>query len=758
MAQTYVLDRVVKIVNDDFGKPNSEQVLVFINPETGKAVRTVDINGDHRLEKEGLLARRRPRRQILVSNNRDRRNEVRGQIRGIQLRDFQGNLYLNILVTYLVSCDPGNEIKVAENLSVGAHPGAALQDLIVRWVKDYEKQNQSAVLTSFYSHQGQLEANLARRADEEISLNLQVTISLEAEEEALKTIEIAPTNISVRVRDFPEKQNVRLKAELGVDESRKIFAVLYRNHIVDFESLVKEQIADFFASNVSLHGFQTQLQTASFRQPLLDAIDAKLRAYGRKLDFLSLAGSGIRQPPEFKEFEHDVRYKIQGKEEVIIKNAVQMMLQDSALFNMANVADLKSWVIENLTETVQQVLFDKQYIDLLIGFDSSKEEIRAEFTQRALTIGYSIKQLVTGPDLEPYQWLKNFTLKIEESFDVKNSRRPVKLSIVITLRINNLRDVENYLNHQQHVPDEMQAAVIAEAKAFLHTIDPERFYLRFSYTDQEGEESVESTLDKKIRKRLNKDFKADIVSVTIAMGETEITRLHDELRRTPGDFRLDIKSFASGEPYQVVYTGSFRVEGVHYEHWDRFQSSNPTIDAIRSTLERHLISELKVLRREVLGYRTRAQQKEVVGVIQHLGRQQILAEFGLAIAISMVSREITGDEAIKQKETRRIYELAQVHSQRRIAEVMGTISTLKTKRLELITGDADADEIKEVEVKITTLESELPVDPLLLPERFEILDSPRQVQHTELAEYYDQPPPTTRALSAGNSNGNKESE
>jgi hypothetical protein len=760
MAQTYPLDQVVRLVNERFDDLKDEQTIVVIDTETKKTFKTIDNKGTHKHERRGIRSWHKPKTHVLVSNNRDSRNEAVGTVRNIPLRDFISELRLDMQLTYLASCELGNEIKVAEALHDGQHPGLVLQDLLVRWVKEYEKANNHDLLTKFYSRQRKLEGYLARRTEEEIGLNVLISTSLEDEEAALKLLEIAPTNILVRVKDYPEKQNVRLQAEIGVDEEQKIFAVLHRNRMADIELIVKDYVRSFFAANVSLHIFDTRLQHIDIQRPLKDGLDAKLKEFGRRVEFLTVeTTSNGHEAKLFKEYKYDVPYSIQNKEKVVIKNAVQMSLEDSALFKIASVPDLEGWVVSQLTEIVPQVLFDKQYIDLLIGFDSSRKAIRKAFIERAEAIGYSVKQLVTGPDLEPYQWLKNFTIKIDESFDVKSSRLPVKLSIVITARINDLRDVKNYLNHQQRVPEEMKAAVLAEARQFLHTVDPERFYLRFTYTDRKDEIPVEEALDNQIRNRLTTDFKADIVSVTIDMGETEITLLHDQLRRTPGEFRVEIKSFVSSEPYQVVYTGSFRIEGVHYEHWDKFQSRNPTIEAIRTTLEQHLISEMRVLRRELLGYQTRAQQRQIVAVIDHLARQQILSEFGLSIAISMVSRETTGDEAQKQKETRRIYELAHAHSQTRVAEMMGTISSLKSKRLELIVGDADSQEIKDTESKIDSLQSEIPLTASLTSERFEVLELPASVRQTELAEFFDSAPQPVLALTEGaKANGHEESE
>ena len=765
MAQTYPLDPVIRLVSDDHRVSSFEETIVVVDPENNKAIRTIDKQGEKQLEKVKFFQRRKAGKNLLVISGNG--NEAEDKVLGVPLRDFRRQWSIDLEVSYLASCNRGDEVKLAETLSPGVHPGAVLHNLIRQWIKEYGSSSPEVLIENYYSSVADLEAHISKKAREDVGLRLQATIRIEHEDKALDAIEAPPTNIPVRLRDYNEKQNLRLKTEVGVDEDRRIFAILYKSEIPKFEGLVKTTIQEYFATNVSLQEFHTQLLAPAFKQPLLDRLNSVLRSYGRKINYLTLEGQ-IKAIDDFREFSHDVRYRIQEyKSEIVIKNAVQMTLQDYARYKTVGPENLEIWVKENLDEVVRQVLFDKKYIDLLIGFDRSATEIKLRFTARAATIGYSIKQLITGPDLPPYEWLKNFTVKVDHSFEIRYSKFPVRLSIVITARINALEDIEKYLNHQLDIPSEMSAAVVDEAEQFLHTIDPERFYLRFSFTERDEGGPVDQILEEKIRCRLHQDFKATIVTVTVDMGETALTLLYNELRKTPGEFNVALRPYEANSPYDVVYSGHFRIETIHYDHWDKFQSSDPTIAGIKEHLEKHLKAELSTLPHEELAYRTREQQKRVTSVIEKLACERILSEFGLVIAVSMVSRQITRGELGLKEQTRTIYELGQVEAQERIEEVIRTISKLKSERLELMVGDADAAEIKKKEEKIKELEIELPINAPPPAERFQLLAGDRPFTPTTLAEFYDEPLTRTPGLlteSSGNenngnqTNGNKETE
>ena len=88
------------------------------------------------------------------------------------------------------------------------------------------------------------------------------------------------------------------------------------------------------------------------------------------------------------------------------------------------------------------------------------------------------------PDLKPLKLRDKFSIVMDGEFVTKVSNVKVKLSIVVTARIEDLRDVKEHLNRLQDVEELIQEAIGEVVRQYLHTIDPERFYVRFSFADK----------------------------------------------------------------------------------------------------------------------------------------------------------------------------------------------------------------------------------------------------------------------------------
>ena len=263
---------------------------------------------------------------------------------------------------------------------------------------------------------------------------------------------------------------------------------------------------------------------------------------------------------------------------VIIKNTVQMILRDVAKYKSIGSPPLEGWVKEKLERIIREGLFKKRYLDILFGFqtrngaDSSElisdadetayaSRIKNKLRQAALNIGYDIEQLITVPDLKPLKLRDKFSIVMDGEFVTKVSNVKVKLSIVVTARIEDLRDVKEHLNRLQDVEELMQEAIGEVVRQYLHTIDPERFYVRFSFADKNQEKrSIEEELKSLITERLKKGFAADIISVTPKMVNTDLIERLRKLRNEICNFKVEVHPLDASEP--VTFCGAYQIEGV----------------------------------------------------------------------------------------------------------------------------------------------------------------------------------------------------
>ena len=373
-----------------------------------------------------------------------------------------------------------------------------------------------------------------------------------------------------------------------------------------------------------------------------------------------------------------------------------MTLRDFALYRLSGSQDPDAWLTKNLDEVVNGVLFGKRYLDLLIGFDSLKSEIKDELTQRAEKIGYSIKQLITVPNLPQYTWLENIPIEIEGeqgSFETKTPKFAVKLGIYIDAKIRSLRDIESYLNRNQDVPVLMQQIVINETRKLLHSIEPERFYMRFSYADpNRGEtKSVEEWLSDKIRESLEAKFNADVTHIAIKMLDTDLTKIWSDLER--GEGGLDIQLTSLSDVEGVTYVARVRVDAIHENGWDRFRTTRPHITRVCQSLALHVSARLGSFASLELAYTNLEAQLQIERMIEELAKRFAVEEFGLVIRVNSIHRIATKIEKGEKE---------------RIGKIMEAIKKLEEQRLTEITNHGAPALIQAITERINQLKAELP--------------------------------------------------
>ena len=703
MAQNHPLDNIVRVVDSNYEITRPEERVVVIDADTKEAIQILEL---HKKTPVGSRRWFSTRKHILVINNSDSRKKVECQCR-TSLGDFAHPEWsLPILVHYQASCNADNEIKVAESLGGEKHPGTALDDLIERWVKDYSGSQPGELIENFYDKQYDLAAGLADRAATEVGLSLQTRIEIENELEALALIRVNDLCFRVRLKDYDLEQDLKLNAEVEVEPEKKIFAVLYHGYLyksqgkqlkepVKLEELLKTETREF-CTEITLHAFNSELRTSSFREQLMTRLNEELRRYGRRLKSLTLDHKneieGLKdaffETHELVEFNEIQEYE--GS--VDINNKVQMTLQNYALYKNAGSPDLNVWIKKNLPEVVKHVLFGKRYIDLLIGFEPLAKAIKQQLSTCAEAIGYSIKQLITLPALPPYEWLDNFPVTVEKQYETNTSKFVVGLGIYVTAKIGRLKDIETYLNRRQKIPQLMEEVLDEESREVLHGIDPERFYMRFSYsTPGSKEATVEEILRSRIKARLEKLFKADVISIVFKMTDTDITGTWEKLEKAEGALKIDLPSFSDVEG--VTYRARVRVEAIHGNGWQRFRASSPTIETVCERLEEHVLAKLGTFSNADLVFTHFQEQEQIEQIVEGLAKKFAVEEFGLVIRVTSIRRDATEIEQ---------------HERARINGLLTALKEIENQRMVELTTSGNSEKIKRFEERIQKLEAELP--------------------------------------------------
>lgn len=639
---------------------------------------------------------------------------------------------VDIDISYRARCKPGLEERLALSLLDAASPGVMLEKLIIEAVNNRLGSRREAFFEDYINERRDLETALTTQALKEAGLILDDVRLIIFGQDDLEAITLGPVIFPIHFTDCDREEELTVKAELEIDEKRTIRALLNQNK--PLTDLVRKTIRKYFAENISINTFCEQPNSIVIKQGLTRSLNESLKSVGRRVGFVFLDAETVCPRPFNDEIE--ILYKHHAYPDPIpIKVSVLMIPQDFARYRAKKSVPLRLWIEAKLKEVMNVILFGKDYIDLLIEFDPLQEKIKEEMIlqekikkemiREAAGIGYVLEQLITIPNLEPFLWLKEIffeTEEGEETFKTRISNCPVKLSVSLRAKIKDLKGIKDRLTRNEKIPDVMKKNVLHLIRTHLRSLYPERFYMRFFDFDLENhpeEIAVEKELEEEITKLLRDEFNAEITQLVLTPGQTEITEKLEKLLKGAHDFQVEIRrdtidqtqavsrSFKSGgaddsgqnESHIVeevsigsidragVVSGSFRVEGVDGNGWQRFQECDSSIEKIRKRIEDSIRVELKSYVNEFLVLKSRAILATAIDLI--------MTEFGLRISISTVSYSLSG-----------IKDRLDWHFRERSAEIIKGIAKLESDLIELEL-DGDQEKIKSTKDKLNILYSHL---------------------------------------------------
>ncbi|HEX8559843.1 MAG TPA: hypothetical protein VF668_17235 [Pyrinomonadaceae bacterium] len=714
MSQARPLDVVIRKVEKGEKPASGASRVVVIDCRKKKAVPKAPLFGAAKF--------------FLVSNTDDARHvaECRGPV--CPVADFDTGREIGVAVNYQARVRPGDEERAAEALFDATHPGVALDGLLRKWVAAYTGDDPGDFINNYYTRREALRQFVVRRAEEEAGLTLRVSLALDGEE-ALATVNVGPTTSKVTLRGSDQEQELRLVAELVVDEADKVNAVLSMRAEERLEPKVVAAARDYLAANVTLHEFSTGLGGDRLRDALREHLDGALRGTGRRVRRLVLDSPAARLAPDDKKFfelKHTVRYEIpEFPHPVEINNTLQMKLTDVALYQAIAPTDPAEWIRKSLNRVVSEELFGKKYINLLLDFRESeadaggggdggrkiaaaiKEKMRAE----AASIGYRLEHFISQPRLAPYGLLDNFTIEPEGTFATKVPDVQVRLRIVITAKINDLTDVKEYLNRQENVQRAMDKAALAEAAQYLHGVDPSDFYMHFSYSKDAGAPTIEERLAQRVRERLEKQFKARVFGVVPKPLDDELVERLKALQRSLCPFTAEVNPLRSGERF--VFEGDFQITGVHPDGWHVFQSRGAGLEEVKATVERNIRACLSTLSDEELRHPPGGLDALGLRVEQDVNKR-LVRGYGLMLSINTFSRHRTESEE-------GVSEVERAFTRERLAGIEASIKfytdmresqseqlqRLLRRREEIVIAEESDAELDELDEKIKSLQERL---------------------------------------------------
>ena len=809
MSQSHPLSRIIRQAGKGEKNVTAEETLIKTDSDSGKVIRSRFTSWDY------------------LSYIVNHKAFAEGGI-SVRLKDFTRNTDIRIAISYQAACPSGSEEQLAQALSdKQLTPGVKFDKLVQEWLNEEGKRGLELLISEYLQDRSRLPERLRERAAREMGLQLQVRLQIE-EETQLRTINLGPLDVTVRMKDHSGEQHLTLtRLPLEVDDRQRALAVMYTSRNQTLEKTVEASTQDYFASQVTLQAFHTMHQNESIRQGLLRQLNEALKPVGRVIRTLFFDHKASDHPVPPSSMSRTVscvlqqgnitlqvsnnvhltlrdlaRYREQGSREtdrwlndsfqqivreelqyavfarlladfqpceekirnrmdatarsygydirqaltlidkstgqvlptlqlqldvpcrvpnytvpIQIENSVHLSLSNVGRYREKGLPVLDKWLDENLKRITDYVLFGITYIDLLLNFAPREEDIKQRLKLEAEDIGYEIRQLIAIPNLPPIKWKEPFTIEPEGTFETIRSGVNIKLQVVVTARINDLRKVEPWLNSHQDVPELMKESVIRCLRSYIHGLDPARFYTQFyAVGPDSADQPVEKEIEALVREELKK-YHPEIIDLIAKPQETELTERLRSLLESPIPIDFAVTPLGKGE--KVFFSGKLQIEGVLADQWHKLQQRKYQLSDVKESVERYLVSRLSAMHYQDLVYKHQKSHALLETEMTRLISICAKDEFGLDVSFGSLNRlktELEQQEnelntALYRKELevkKAFLDFSTLDNIEAGQAMLEELRTLRKRRLLLITQPGNEDELEELDTKIEKKQKQLP--------------------------------------------------
>ncbi|MFN6460759.1 MAG: coiled-coil domain-containing protein [Nostoc sp. DedVER02] len=532
------------------------------------------------------------------------------------ISDFSSGVSLDLIIDYRASCSSESVGQAIIALYSENTPVTELNRRIEAWIAAIPESRIPQIIENFDIEIDNLKQFLREEAKKEIRMTLELRLStndrrVRIASNKLKPYDTESIRFPVRVKDYDQELDIELIVTLDVDPARQEQAVKNFGKEILLIPLIKEEVKKYFLQK-SLHEFYSKLQN-SIHTEIVGVLNHAVADQGRKVGYLSIATKSIdeiRERLSLKEFveieDYYINCNVKGYDQPInVKNILRLEVENVALYSQAFTSslipldergkpDLEKWVKIRLETIVKSVLFEWNYVDLLIEFEPQtqnqatetssqinsqgiiessqvNQKIQTTMQTEAKSIGYSVMQIISIPELEQFRYKGNFTVNTgEQEYATRSANLRVALDTVAIVRIDNLKTIKDRLRKSEvSLEAQMKDTIHDAVSRYLNGIDPERFHMSFNVEREAKTETVESVIIKLVKLELEQNFAATVISIIPKVAHTPFLQFYGDLQGKLGDFKFNFLP-ANHDGEQVICKGKFEVVEVGDNDWNKF--------------------------------------------------------------------------------------------------------------------------------------------------------------------------------------------
>ena len=546
----------------------------------------------------------------------------------------------SLIVTLQINC----KFQLRNNLSVvlfrkfidsHEHHLDVLQGLLFSWIDEFANSH-TDFIKNFFKNKSDLIDFIENRALDH-GIKLETLISLKRSNP--DDYHVIEGKLPIRVNDYPGKIMLGYRIDLEIIEEKKMAGIMSFSAPNFVQNAINKIIRKTLSNDpaVTLHVLYNELNSV-VRELVEKGLKKELDQDGLEPIFVELIVDKGEFPPQRKEVQYTVDCVTKNKHIVSIDHTLILTLKDLGCYYSKGIKDLEQWVKDELKRLTQDFIFERDFTDLAVNFDD--QIIKDGMRKEADKIGYVVKQLITIPDLQKIipEYVE-FEVGKTHDFATKRDDLKVKLNVLVTGRVTDLSKMTWMLNpntNKENVIQKIKDRLLNTVRRFIHTIEPEDFYMRFDYNDQESQLTVSDELQGIIKERLKSDFGISDAEVICKPLETELVKKFLSIQWVSYPLRIESKS---GE---IKFDIPFDVLAVDPNGWHIFKAK---CDALKGRDPSELLKEIARRLKYFVEFQMEEWKHGFVSVMeeefknrfdQYLieGCKVIQAEFGLSIAIS----------------------------------------------------------------------------------------------------------------------------
>jgi hypothetical protein len=577
-------------------------------------------------------------------------SSARGESNNVFVRRPGSEDGVNLAIAYEVVCPRGNETRLVQTLGQNGNPTDAFKARLTAWIRQFLFGREGELFSNFDQIRSELLNFVAEKVVKDTGLRFQAALRLKLEQD-LSTKQISE-HVEIQFRDSHRPQRIGLICDLDIVPKLTVCAVVTYHRFPALRAELTEIAKDYFRHAVPAQAFAEAFRNSDVVNNLRQRFDEHLETYGRRVSGLTITPEGTEGLPPVvygQRLQENVRPLGRG-DPIPLTSDIQLTLENLAQFQAAQIASLSGWLERTFREVLNDVCFDKKYLDYLQrkSWPLIETAIKNGMESEAKKIGYRVKQIFSKPELKESKFAEPQLHQFVITGLPFRSTSPVHFDLAVgaTFSIADWDDerMTEKINHGIDLDSDMKTELRQALSIVLARVTPNDFILKFSQ-DIDGP-SIETKLADAVQTKLKEAYQANVSFVSVNQVDTDEIKRVREILDVPKDVDF-MATPPSGE--EIRFSLTWKISNIETNSWDIISRPFCNLDEIQGRLRNTLSGAFSALRYDELRYEGEDQRKKLEERASKVAVAHVETFFGLLLTTSDLRRFRTKMEELAEQ-------------------------------------------------------------------------------------------------------------